>query len=458
MISTLTELMAEPWAMEKERCKAFLAQISRVTAAMIDDVVAKRDPKAFFGGEDANAKPKDLDIRDGVAHIPIKGTIMKTVPAWFSWFGIAATSTVAVQDQLSRAIEDDRVKSIVLDIESPGGIVKGVAELAADIKAARDLKPTYAHITDMGASAAYWLASQASSVSANTMASVGSIGVYTVVEDTSKAYDKAGIKVHVVSTHELKGAGVEGSQITEAQLADMQRMIDNYGDIFNAAVADGRGISVAKVEESATGQVWLADQAKDRGLIDAVKTADSAHSAAAGLEEDPKKVTAPLGANPEDSMAEDKANAERIAQLEREKAEIEAREKATKAALDARVAADRSALMDKHKDRVAPSARKDIEAYGAFCGDDLGKFEAYLLTLPKVAHPETTSKTPVVDQTQAPSAGSAEVGERAVAKIFNIDPAKMEKLGMVKSANSNGTFNLTDGRVVSAEEVRKLTA
>ena len=95
----------------------------------------------------------------------------------------------------------------MLHVDSPGGHVAGVQALADTIFQARKLKPLHAHIEDLGASAAYWLASQANTVTANSTAEVGSIGTMAVVHDSSGAAAKAGIKVYVVSSAPAAGIG-----------------------------------------------------------------------------------------------------------------------------------------------------------------------------------------------------------------------------------------------------------
>lgn len=444
MNPTLAAMFNEPWAMQPDHLAAFAARLQQIDFGALD--AAAFQPRA-------SDKAKDLDIRDGVAHISVRGVILKSVPQWAEAYGINATGTESVRDQLARAVEDSRVNSIMLDVDSPGGSIRGLMELGEDLRAARDLKPVNAHASDLMASAAYWIGCQASRVTASKMANVGSIGVYTVAYDLSKYFEKYGFKVHVISTHELKGAGVMGSEVSKAQLADIQRQIDELGAIFTKEIASGRKMDEAKVKESATGQCWLAAECVTRGLIDGVESPEEAHKRAAGIdeEEEPKKVSAPLGAQPEESMADEKT-AERLAQLEREKAEALAREKATKAALDARVAADRTALVDKHADRVAPAARKDVEAYGEFCGDDLGKFEAYLLTLPKVTRPATDSRVTVADPTKAAPTG-LDAGDKAVAKALGIPEKRVAQLADVVGYNAGeGTWVLADGSTIDRDE------
>ena len=131
-------------------------------------------------------------------------------------------------------------------------------------------------IEDLGASAAYKAASQAGRLSANEPAFIGSIGVYQVVEDTSEMAEKMGVKVHVISTGEFKGAGVPGAPVTDAVLQDVQNEVDALNELFMKAVAKGRHMDIRTVRKLADGRVHIAAKAQSLGLIDAVESFDDA--------------------------------------------------------------------------------------------------------------------------------------------------------------------------------------
>jgi protease IV len=105
---------------------------------------------------------------------------------------------------------------------------------------------------------------------------VGSIGTMAVVEDFSGVAEKRGIKVHVISTGPYKGAGVSGAPITDAQLAYFQARVDAVNQHFLNAVSVGRDVALSRVQEWADGRVWIADAAKQMGMIDGVMLFDEA--------------------------------------------------------------------------------------------------------------------------------------------------------------------------------------
>jgi signal peptide peptidase SppA len=258
------------WCMEPGALTSFVDLVSRTD--MRQHVAAFRPPvPPQPTAEQAPAKGGKT-----TAVIRIAGTMAKSAGS----FG--GSSTVQTRREVRAAVNDPNVSGILLAIDSPGGNVAGTADLAADVKAARRKKPVWAHIDDLGASAAYWVASQADQVFANTpTALVGSIGTYGSVMDMSAAAERAGIRVHVFRTGPLKGAGSPGDVVTDEQLAHMQKRVDDTQTHFDDAVRKGRGLTAAQMDAVRTGGVWLAEEAKSLRLIDGVRSLESTLAALA---------------------------------------------------------------------------------------------------------------------------------------------------------------------------------
>jgi signal peptide peptidase SppA len=219
--------------------------------------------------EDPGPRSRDgrsFPVVGSVAVVPINGPMMKS-----AFFG---SSTLEARRQIRAAALDDDVSAILLLIDSPGGMVAGTSELAADVRAANGVKPVVAHIDDLGASAAFWVASQASLITANATAEVGSIGTFAIVEDTSALFEAAGIKVHVISTGPFKGSFADGAPITEEQLEALRVEIEDLNAHFQTAVRRGRGMTAAQLKQVSDGRVFIADKAKALGLIDRVASLD----------------------------------------------------------------------------------------------------------------------------------------------------------------------------------------
>jgi len=220
--------------------------------------------------------------RGGVAVIPIVGYMMKGVPWIYRAFGVEAADTVVLTAAVEAAAADPTVERIVLYVDSPGGEAAGTYELAEAVWAARQVKAVDAFVSDLGASAAYYVASQAGRLFVNEPGMVGSIGTYAVIWDESKLFEKAGVTVHVVGSGPLKGAGEEGTAAPQALLDEYQVIVDVLSGQFVAAVARGRGVSEGRAREWATGAVWMAREAVKLGLVDGIGTFEGMLADAAG--------------------------------------------------------------------------------------------------------------------------------------------------------------------------------
>ncbi|MCZ6875535.1 MAG: S49 family peptidase, partial [bacterium] len=196
----------------------------------------------------------------------------------FSFF-FGGTSAEMTRQAVLYAVADDSVSAIMLKIDSPGGHVAGVQSLADTVFRARKSKAIHAHIDDLAASAAYWIGSQANTITANSTAEIGSIGTIAVVHDLSGAASAEGIKVHVITsrgaeTH--KGAGVPGTEVTDVQLEELQQRVDDINAFFLRSVRRGRLLIGGKLDAVADGRVHIAGEAKKLGLIDQVMSFDAA--------------------------------------------------------------------------------------------------------------------------------------------------------------------------------------
>lgn len=230
----------------------------------IDLIAHIRDQQARSAAGDAQPRGHSYQYdttESGIAIVHATGTLMKQESSLGS-----STSTVMLRRTIRAANRDPDVKAIMLRIDSPGGSTLGTEELAEDIYESK--KPVAAYIDGVGASAAYWLASQASFVSAMASAVVGSIGTFMVVRDSSAAAAANGVKVHLVRSSENKGAGTPGTEVTSRQLAEWQRTIDQTQAVFTAGVARGREVSMDEASKMADARVHIGQAAKDAGLID----------------------------------------------------------------------------------------------------------------------------------------------------------------------------------------------
>lgn len=171
------------------------------------------------------------------------------------------------------AVSDDTVKSIVFDCDSPGGNVAGIAEAAAEIFAARGVKPMTAVVNPQCSSAAYYLASQCDEIVASPSSLLGSIGVYLLHVDYSKSLELAGITPTYIYAGDHKVDGNPYEPLSEAARIDRQSKVDTWYGEFVDAVARGRGVTAAVVKaQFGGGREMLPAEAVKAGLADRVAT------------------------------------------------------------------------------------------------------------------------------------------------------------------------------------------
>lgn len=224
---------------------------------------------ASVRAKERQRRPFVLD-ESGIAIIEINGVMGKGDSKFID------QNTLDTRRAVRAAAEDSQVRGIFLVIDSPGGSVAGTEELARDVRQAGLKKELRVHGDDLIASAAFWVASSASKITAGRTTFVGSIGVLMAVQDLSERAANEGIAVHVISTGPMKGAGVPGSEITDEQLKMFQSDVDAIGREFFSAVREGRRMGAKRFEAVSDGRVFAAEEAHGLGLIDGVMSGDEA--------------------------------------------------------------------------------------------------------------------------------------------------------------------------------------
>ncbi|HEY6769387.1 MAG TPA: S49 family peptidase [Candidatus Sulfotelmatobacter sp.] len=180
----------------------------------------------------------------------------------------ADTDYASIRTAIRRASADPQARSIDLFIDSPGGSVMGLPETADAIQAANRVKPVRAFVTGIAASAAYWLASQASTIHLTPSGEVGSVGVLDLHADISKALENGGVKVTAVHAGEHKVERAPFAPLSDEAKAHMQHGVNAwYGD-FLTAVRRGRGARVNPSSDFGGGRMLSAKSALAAGMID----------------------------------------------------------------------------------------------------------------------------------------------------------------------------------------------
>jgi len=213
--------------------------------------------------------------KGSVAVIPMTGIISHRMSMISEISGGGGGSTQALTAQFRQALEDGNCKAIVFDVDSPGGSVEGVMELAQEIYDARKLKPISAVCNAMACSAAYWLASAASEVVCTPSGQCGSIGVYMMLQDESEALKNEGVKITLLKAGKYKAEGHPAEPLSDDARNFLQSQVDSVYGMFVKSVAAQRGVSQAAVRDGmGQGRSLLANDAVKANLADRTGTLD----------------------------------------------------------------------------------------------------------------------------------------------------------------------------------------
>ncbi|MEA2255564.1 MAG: hypothetical protein QOG35_1609, partial [Solirubrobacteraceae bacterium] len=211
-----------------------------------------------------------------VAVLPLTGVITPRGSFLSLLFGGGWGGLQDFRESFREAVASPDVGAIVLEIDSPGGLIDLVPETAAEIREARGSKPIIAVANTMAASAAYWIAAQADELVVTPSGDVGSVGVYMVHYDWSGWNEQEGIAPTYISAGRYKTEGNPDEPLGDEAIADWQQEVDDLYAMFADAVAAGRDVSVDTViAEYGEGRTLLAARALQSGLVDRIDTLEA---------------------------------------------------------------------------------------------------------------------------------------------------------------------------------------
>ncbi|WP_175760537.1 S49 family peptidase [Burkholderia anthina] len=232
--------------------------------------------QAFLSDMDAEDEPVDMrpyEVWEGIARIPIQGTLVHKLGTLHPWSGM--TGYDGIRALLSLAMEDPEVRAIVLDIDSPGGEVAGCFDLADSIYEARGQKPIWSILTESAYSAAYAIASASDRIIVPRTGGTGSVGVICMHVDFSKALTQSGIDVTLIHYGDRKADGNEYSPLSKDARARVQADVNTMGELFVETVARNRSLTAARVRSTQAG-TFLGAAGVEVGFADAVMAPDEA--------------------------------------------------------------------------------------------------------------------------------------------------------------------------------------
>lgn len=229
----------------------------------------------------AQSSRKPTASSGSVAVIPIQGVISQRISLMEASSG--GTSTENIAADFRSALNDESIASIVFDVDSPGGTVHGVEELATEIFQARGRKPMTAAINSLSASAAFWIASSADELAITPGGEVGSVGVFTLHANISKALEMEGIDITVIQAGEFKTEFSEFDTLSEGALKFLKGEVERINTTFVDTLARNRSVTAATVRaDFGKGRVFGAEAALAAGMVDRIATIEQTIARAAG--------------------------------------------------------------------------------------------------------------------------------------------------------------------------------
>ena len=252
------------WAVLKKIGLAFVIIILAIVSYAIYDYGFKASDTAML---DEYSAYEDYDC--SVLGINLHGTLLTYIPPNNDDDFLSDSDVTASEDVLyliRQANEDDDIKAILLEVDSPGGLPVAGEEIANALK--QSSKPTVGMIRQTGASAAYWAVSGADHIFASKNSDVGSIGVTLSYLENVGKNQKEGSDYVQLSVGKYKDAGDPDKPLTEEERQLFLRDLKIVHENFIADIATNRDIPVTDVQKIADGSSVLGDQAKQLHLID----------------------------------------------------------------------------------------------------------------------------------------------------------------------------------------------
>lgn len=287
---TMDELLAEMKSVDGD-----LAQLA-VKMGLVDELATRQDVRKLFAkefgsdGKDsynaigyydylATMRPNLAPSENDIAVVVASGTIMDGQQPR----GTVGGDTVA--SLLRQARNDDKVKAVVLRVDSPGGSAFASEVIRNEVEALKEAgKPVVVSMSSLAASGGYWISMSADKIVAQPTTLTGSIGIFSVITTFEKGFDKLGISTDGVGTSPFSGDGITTGLSTGASEA-FQLGIEHGYKRFISLVGSNRDMSLDEVDKVAQGRVWTGQDALSFGLVDQMGDFDDAVKLAAKLAE-----------------------------------------------------------------------------------------------------------------------------------------------------------------------------
>ena len=186
-------------------------------------------------------------------------------------------------DELIKLKRDDKVKAVVLRINSPGGSGYVSEQIWKQVNDLKNEKKIVVSMGNVAASGGYYIACAADKIIAEANTLTGSIGVFGIFPNVTELYGKLDMTTDVVKTNKYADFGDPSRPMREDEKAILQNYVENFYDVFLTRCADGRGMSKEEIDKIGQGRVWTGEQALQIGLVDEIGDLEYAVKVAAEL-------------------------------------------------------------------------------------------------------------------------------------------------------------------------------
>ncbi|HBC3447549.1 TPA: signal peptide peptidase SppA [Vibrio parahaemolyticus] len=285
---TMEELLAEMKSVDGD-----LAQLA-VKMGLVDDLATRQDIRTLFAkefGSDGKDSYNAISYYDYLATIRPDYTLANhdiavVVASGAIMDGQQPRGTVGgdtVASLLRQARNDEKVKAVVLRVDSPGGSAFASEVIRNEVEALKKAgKPVVVSMSSLAASGGYWISMSADKIVAQPTTLTGSIGIFSVITTFEKGFSKLGINTDGVGTSPFSGDGIT-TGLSEGASQAFQLGIEHGYKRFISLVGSNRDMTVEEVDKVAQGRVWTGQDALSFGLVDQMGDFDDAVELAAKL-------------------------------------------------------------------------------------------------------------------------------------------------------------------------------
>lgn len=260
-VAELVTLAGRPWALAPESMEMLVSAIQSGVVFELPSAEVERQAEARRGQ---------------TAVIPLRGVLTPDGGGLLGLLLGLGGGVRQFQADLKSALADNSIDRIVLNVDSPGGVVAHMPETAQMIREGNRVKPIVAVANTVAASAAYWLAAQAGELVVTPSGEVGSIGAFLTHVDRSGALEDAGLDVTLIAAGRYKTEGNQYEPLSDDGAAARQAKVDAVYDSFVRDVAEGRGVSTSRVRSGyGEGRSLLAEDALEAGMVDRIDSLEN---------------------------------------------------------------------------------------------------------------------------------------------------------------------------------------